>query len=97
MDRDGLATTMSKNEELIALSVPRSLNPLRLIFARFPEFVDRYGDGSLKLGWLLDTLECGHQVLVFDLEFIPQKRHRCAACAELAKKKPVQSERKKAA
>lgn len=76
----------------VSHSVPNPGNPLRLISSRFPQFEDFYGDGTQKLAWYVDTLVCGHQVLVFDLEFAGQRRHRCAECAA-SQKKPVQSVR----
>ncbi len=61
----------------VSSTVPK--NPLRLILARSPFFED----GTLKLCWLLDTLECGHQQIIFNLGLdFPAKRHRCAECAQ---------------
>lgn len=74
------------------LSVPK--NPLRLVTARISEFGDLYHDGTYKLLWYLDTLECGHQVVVC-YPFNPEtgsRRHRCAECAAVVQaKKPAQS------
>lgn len=73
-------------------------NPLRLITARTPHFADLYRDGTLKLAWYVDTLECGHQVTDYPFADAEsgKKRHRCPECAKelaLPQKKTVQSER----
>jgi hypothetical protein len=78
-------------------------NPLRLIVSRFPRYDVLYRDPEQETltGWL-DTLECGHQVDLYNLGLSSpslgaeggQKRHRCAECAALqqvAPKKPSQS------
>jgi hypothetical protein len=72
-------------------TVPK--NPLRRISSRIPYFSDTYNDGTMKLMWFTDTLECGHQQVVYPFD-AASKRHRCAECAEAAAfspKKPVQS------
>lgn len=71
-------------------------NPLHVISARTPFFLDLYNDGTEKLVAFLDTLDCGHQVVVYPFDpGTGQKRHRCADCAVQAKasspKKPVGS------
>lgn len=75
--------------------------PLRLITSRTPVFGDLYSNGTQKLMWYLDTLDCGHQTVVYPFDEISgKKRHRCAECAQaVAKKKPqsVKLTRKKAA
>jgi hypothetical protein len=75
-------------------------NPLRLIVSRFPRYDVLYRDPEQETltGWL-DTLECGHQVDLYNLGLSSpslgaeggQKRHRCAECA--MQKKPPQSVR----
>lgn len=87
------------------LSVPRVLSPLRRIIARFPRFLDLYGDGTAKLAFSVHTLECGHQQHIFHLVDDGQVCHRCPECAQtkadsLPPKKPsasVTADRKKAA
>ncbi|HKW17063.1 MAG TPA: hypothetical protein VJO35_06100 [Terriglobales bacterium] len=76
-------------------------NPLRLVVSRFPRYHALYGDPAQETltGWL-DTLECSHQVELFNFglaepSFGPEqgaKRHRCGACAQMAAmKKPPRS------
>lgn len=78
-------------------SVPRQLAPLRLIAARTPQYHVSAFDNTERLGWYIDTLECGHQITVYPLALElgeGKKRHRChecAAAASLPQKKPSQS------
>jgi hypothetical protein len=77
-------------------------NPLRLIVSRSPRYDVLYRDPEQETltGWL-DTLECGHQVDVYNVGLgAPSlgaegghKRHRCGECAavQFAAKKPAQS------
>ena len=87
-----------------ATMAPKNL--LRLVVSRFPQYEVLYDDPEDEklIGWL-DSLECGHQVFLYNFslgtsEFLPeqgQKRHRCAECAailsagETTKKKPARS------
>lgn len=79
------------------LSVPRQLAPLRVVAARTPQYHVSEFDKTERLGWYLDTLECGHQITVYPLSLElgeGKKRHRCQECASLAslpQKKPSQS------
>ena len=68
-------------------------NPLKLVVSRFPRYEVLYRNPKQEslVGWL-DTLECGHQVELFNFglsqpSFGPsdqgQKRHRCAECAQV--------------
>lgn len=98
-----LANDLSTKGFAVSGTVPK--NPLRTICSRFPHFEPFYSDGTIKLTWFLDTLDCGHQIIVHALDCqAGQKRHRCAECAQLAlalpepeqfpsPKKPVQSVR----
>jgi hypothetical protein len=105
----GLSTTGFFAFSRAATAVQRTAtamakNPLRLIVSRFPRYEDLYRDPEHEklVGWL-DTLECGHQVEVYNLGLAApslgaeqgQKRHRCAECAvtQVAMKKPSQSVR----
>ena len=78
-------------------SVPRQCAPLRLIAARTPHYHISEFDNTERLGWYVDTLECGHQIYVypFALEIGEggKKRHRCQECLNysLPQKKPAQS------
>lgn len=67
-------------------------NPLRKITSRFPQYYVSLFDNNYRLGWYLDTLECGHQVLAFAIGDTSNRRHRCSKCAPLPQKKPVESE-----
>jgi hypothetical protein len=104
----GLATAAIFTFSVAAVAVQRTTtamgkNPLRLIVSRFPRYDVLYRDPEQETltGWL-DTLECGHQVDLYNLGLSSpslgaeggQKRHRCAECAALqqvAPKKPSQS------
>lgn len=76
-------------------SVPR--NPLRLIVSRSSHFEDFYQDGTLRLAYFLDTLECGHQQITYLVDMSGGvKRHRCPECGQaqvlaLPPKKPAAS------
>lgn len=81
-------------------SVPRGpLNPLRLIIARVPRYEVSWFDCTERLAYFMDTLECGHQVIIYAEPFTDHpafpggnKRHRCAQCAQaLSQRKPARS------
>jgi hypothetical protein len=104
----GLSTTGFFAFSRAATAVQRTTtamakNPLRLIVSRFPRYEVLYDDPEHEklTGWV-DTLECGHQVDLYNFGLAGpslgpeggQKRHRCAECAALqqvAPKKPAQS------
>ncbi len=81
------------------LSVPNS--PLRLIVSRTPVSEEFYHSTVEKVVGFIDTLECGHQQIVYNLAVrgfsgTDQKRHRCPECAQsqveaLPPKKPARS------
>lgn len=80
----------------------RPHNPLRLVVARVPVYEVLYGDPAHEklVGWI-DTLECGHQMRLFNFGLAEpslgpeqgSKRHRCAQCAAAQMKRPAQSVR----
>lgn len=81
-------------------SVPKGpLNPLRLIVSRVPRYEVSWFDCTERLAYFMDTLECGHQVIIYAEPFTDHpafpsgnKRHRCAQCAKaLSQRKPVRS------
>jgi hypothetical protein len=87
-------------------TTPMTKNPLRLVVSRSPRYEVLYRNPEQEklVGWW-DTLECGHQVELWNFgiaepSFGPEagtKRHRCAECGaaiarvEAAPKKPSQS------
>jgi hypothetical protein len=86
-------------EQVTSTAMRWPTRPLRLIVARFPHFEDCYSNGTQKLMWYLDTLDCGHQIVVYPYDVLAgKKRHQCRECAEISvAKKSARSERRRLA
>ncbi len=86
----------ANTEQAASLTVLWPKNPLRLITARAPQYVESNVTGTLSLHAYLETLECGHQVWVtpqYDDEVRDRyvditaraKRRRCPECKAVKK------------
>lgn len=86
------------------LSLNRALAPLRKIVARDIEVFKTFLNSQKPMRFcLVDTLECGHEVVEYNVDFldlinaytdnphISAKRHRCRYCKQAEMKKPSAS------